>query len=143
MKIKPVVLEKINTRHTNYLIDFEFETNITFIIGDSGTGKSAVFSFINEFSYEEKRLRCFNYIDYNKNYKQSIRKSKNKIFVIDNADILLDDGMRRYISKDVMNQYVIIGRNPRGLALSYDEIYEIESSESKDIICFRLKKALI
>ena len=46
MKIKPVILEWIETVHTNYIIDLEIESNVTFISGDSGTGKSAVFSFL-------------------------------------------------------------------------------------------------
>lgn len=91
MKIKPVVTNRIQTRHTSFQVDFHLENNITFLGGDSGTGKSAVFSFLKELSAEDKRIKCFNYLDWNKSYKSSIKRSKGKLIIIDNADILLDD----------------------------------------------------
>ena len=44
------------------LSDFQLEYNITFITGDSGTGKSAVFSFLEEMAAEQKDIKCFNYL---------------------------------------------------------------------------------
>lgn len=141
MKIKPVILDRIQTRHTNYIIDLKLESNITFITGDSGTGKSAVYSFLEEYASEDNRIRCFNYLDHNKRYRTSITNSKGKLFVIDNADILLNDRMRQRIALDSANQFIIIGRNPTGLLLSQDEIYELDHSESDGIMVFTLKKA--
>lgn len=141
MKIKPVILDRIQTKHTNYVVDLRFESNVTFVTGDSGTGKSAVYSFLEEYSSEDKRLRCFNYLDHNKGYKASIRNSKGKLFVIDNADILLDDKLRERIVLDAVNQFVIIGRNPTGLLLAQDEIYELDHFEKEGITTFILKRA--
>ena len=106
MKIKPVVTDHIHTRHTSFEVDFHLENNVTFISGDSGTGKSAVFSFLKELAAEDNRIKCFNYLDQNKNYKSAIKQSKGKLFVIDNADILLDDSVRSYIALDGDNQYI-------------------------------------
>lgn len=131
MKVNPVVQNEISTIHTSYDVNLNLDNNITFINGESGVGKSAVYSFIQELTAENKNIRCLNYLDENKNYKNTIKRSKGKLFVIDNADLLLDNKMRRYIAADTENQYVIIGRNPEGLMLNQDEIYEI-SSESKD-----------
>ena len=131
MKIKPVITNKLESRHTSFDVGFDITQNITFIVGDSGVGKSAVFSFLQELSAENKRIKCFNYIDYKAGYKQSLKNSNGKIFVIDNADILLDDSMREYIASDIKNQYIIIGRNPSGLLLQQDEIFELKS-EKKD-----------
>ena len=63
MKIKPLITDKIVTKHTSYDVDLDLTQNITFIVGDSGTGKSAVFSFLQELSAEDKRIRCFNYLN--------------------------------------------------------------------------------
>lgn len=140
MKVNPVVQNEISTIHTSYDVNLNLDNNITFINGESGVGKSAVYSFIQELTAENKNIRCLNYLDENKNYKNTIKRSKGKLFVIDNADLLLDNKMRRYIAADTENQYVIIGRNPEGLMLNQDEIYEI-SSESKDgCTKFTLKK---
>ncbi len=140
MKIKPIIMNHIETSHTLFEVSFNLDYNITFIIGDSGTGKTAVFSFIKELSTEDKRIKCFNYLDIKKNYKNSIKKSKDNLFVIDNADILLNDKMREYIAKDTNNQYIIIGRNPTGLMITRDNIYEIMSEKVGEKIRFSLSK---
>lgn len=140
MKIKPVVLDKIETRHTNYIIDLQLDSNVTFIAGDSGTGKSAVFSFLKEYASENKNIRCFNYLDQKIGYKATIKNSKGKLFVIDNADLLLDDNMRRWIVMDPNNQYIIIGRNPTGLMLTQDDMYEMSNRKEGDVTVFALKK---
>ena len=141
MKIKPIIFDRLKTRHTNFIVDLQIESNVTFITGDSGVGKTAVYSFLREMSSEDSRIVCLNYIDRNKDYNDTITNAKGKLFIIDNADILLDDEMRRYIAMDTENQYIIIGRNPTGLLLSQDEIYELESESEGDITVFRLRKA--
>lgn len=141
MKIKPIVFDRLQTRHTSFHVDLQIESNITFINGESGVGKSALFTFLQEMSAEDKRIKCFNYLDQNKGYKSSIKKSKGKLFVIDNADILLDDKMRSYISLDEKNQYIIIGRNPTGLLLTQNEIFELNSTSNNEIINFSLKNS--
>ena len=47
--------------------------------------------------------------------------------MIDNADILLDDDTRKYISMDHKNQYLIIGRNPKNLFTTSDNLFELVS----------------
>lgn len=141
MKIKPIITGNIKTRHTSFEVDLQLENNVTFINGESGTGKSAVFSFLEELAAEDKQIRCFNYLDQKKRYKDSIKKLKHKLIVIDNADILLDDKMRNYISLDEDNQYVIIGRNPTGLLLTMDEIFELKNNTVNGITRFTLDKS--
>ncbi len=141
MKIKPIVTDHIKTKHTSFEVDLKLDYNVTFISGDSGTGKSALYSFLQEYAAENKNVRCFNYLDQKKSYKNSIKQSKGKLFVIDNADILLDDDIRRYIAFDDKNQYIIIGRNPTGLQLTVDEIFELQDTNVDGITLFRIKKS--
>ena len=141
MKIRPIVTDQIKTKHTSFEVDLKLEYNVTFVSGDSGTGKSALFSFLQEYAAENKNVRCFNYLDQKKSYKNSIKQSKGKLFVIDNADILLDDDMRRYIAFDDKNQYIIIGRNPKGLQLTVDEIFELQDTNVDGITLFSIKKS--
>ena len=140
MKIKPVVTEILETQHTSFQLCFVLNSNITFITGDSGTGKSAAFSFIQEMAAENSVIKCYNYLDNCKRYKTAIKKSKGKLFVIDNADILLDDEMRKYIALDPNNQYIIVGRNPTGLLLEQSEIMELVSSTDNGKTILSLKK---
>jgi len=141
MKIKPVVFDRLQTTHTSYEVDFAIDENVTFIIGDSGTGKSAVFSFLEEMAAESKNIVCFNYLDQQKRYKTTIKQSKDKLFIIDNADILLDDATRWYIATDARNQYILIGRNPTGLMLNQEDIRELASTTENGKTRFYLKHA--
>ena len=72
---------------------------------------------------------------------QAVKRSKGKLIIIDNADILLDDAMRSYIVLDGNNQYIIIGRNPTGLLLNIDEVYELQNENVDGITLFTLKKS--
>jgi predicted ATP-binding protein involved in virulence len=48
MKSKPIVMEHFSTVHTSFVVDFRFTNNITILTGDSGTGRTTAFSFIQE-----------------------------------------------------------------------------------------------
>ena len=56
-----------------------------------------------------------------------LHNTKGKLIVIDNADILLNDEARKYISLDDRNQYLIIGRNPKNLFATKDNLFELVS----------------
>lgn len=129
MKSKPVVMDHFSTIHTSFAVDFTFTNNITILTGDSGTGKTAVFSFIKECMAVNPNVLCLNYFDYQRDIKDIISKAEGKLIVIDNADILLDDAARKYISLDDRNQYLIIGRNPKNLFATGENLFELVSKK--------------
>ena len=129
MKSKPVVMEHFSTVHTSYILNFDFTNNITILTGSSATGKTASFSFMRECMAVNPNIMCINYQDYYKNIKKMISEETGKLIVIDNADILLDDDTRKYISMDHKNQYLIIGRNPKNLFTTSDNLFEIVSEK--------------
>lgn len=142
MKSKPVVMEHFSTVHTSYVIDFNFTNNITILTGSSGTGKTASFSFIRECMAVNPEILCINYQDYQKDIRKLIEGETGKLIVIDNADILLDDDTRKYISLDDKNQYLIIGRNPKNLFATADNLFELVSEKKGEQTVFRLKHYL-
>ncbi len=142
MKTKPVVTEHFSTVHTSFIVDFVFKNNITILMGDSGTGKTAAFSFIRECMAVNPEILCLNYLDYQKNIKDIISHVEGKLIVIDNADILLDDDTRKYISLDDKNQYLIIGRNPKNLFATKDNLYELISEKAGEQTKFTIKEYL-
>ena len=127
MKSKPVVMDRFSTVHTSFVLDFEFTSNITILTGDSGTGKTASFSIIKECMAINSDIICLNYLDYQKDIADIIKKASGKLIVIDNADILLGDDLRKYIALDDKNQYLIIGRNPKNLFATEDNLFELAS----------------
>lgn len=129
MKSKPVVMNHFSTVHTSFIIDFTFTSNITILTGESGTGKTAFFSFIKECMAINPDILCINYLDYHKNIKEIVSQAERKLIVIDNADILLDDDVRKYISLDDRNQYLIIGRNPKNMFTTKENLFELVSKK--------------
>ncbi len=142
MKSKPIVMKHFSTIHTSYIVNFEFTNNITILTGASATGKTASFSFIRECMAVNPDIMCINYQDYQKDIKKLIASETGKLVVIDNADILLDDEIRKYISLDDKNQYLIIGRNPKNLFTTSDNLFELVSEKKGEQTEFRLKKYL-
>ena len=142
MKSKPIVMKHFSTVHTSYIVNFEFTNNITILTGASATGKTASFSFIRECMAVNPDIVCINYQDYQKDIKKLIASETGKLVVIDNADILLDDEIRKYISLDDKNQYLIIGRNPKNLFTTSDNLFELVSEKRGEQTEFRLRKYL-
>ena len=142
MKSKPVVMDHFSTVHTSFIVDFSFTNNITILTGDSGTGKTASFSFIKECAAVNSSILCLNYLDYQRNIKEIISQAKGKLIVIDNADVLLDDDKRQYISLDDKNQYLIIGRNPKNLFATKENLFELVSKKVGEQTKFCIKQYL-
>jgi len=142
MKSKPVVMNHFSTVHTSFVIDFIFENNITILMGDSGTGKSASYSFIKECMSMNPDILCINYLDYQKDIGEMIKSVTGKLIVIDNADVLLSDNIRKYIALDDKNQYLIIGRNPKNLFTTKENLYELTSRKEDDQTVLGLKSYL-
>ncbi len=139
MKSKPIVMEHFSTVHTSFIVDFTFVNNLTILMGDSGTGKTAAFSFIKECMAVNPKILCLDNYDYLKNIKDIISTVNGKLIVIDNADILLDDDTRKYISLDDKNQYLIIGRNPKNLFATKENLFELVSEKIGEQTKFTIK----
>ncbi len=142
MKSRPIVMEHFTTVHTSYIINFTFTNNITILTGSSATGKTVSFSFIRECMAINSKILCLNYLDYQKNIKDILTKTEEKLIVIDNADILLDDETRKYISLDGNNQYLIIGRNPKNLFATKENLFELVSKKKGEQIEFQIQPYL-
>lgn len=143
MKSKPIVMERFFTEHTSFILDFEFTNNITILTGDSGTGKTASFSFIKECMALNPYIFCLNYLDYQKNIGVIIQNMGKKLIVIDNADILLDDETRKYIALDDKNQYLIMGRNPKNLFTTKENLFELVSERQEEQTVLRIKDYMV
>lgn len=132
MKSKPVIMNHFSTTHTSFIVNFTFTNNITILMGFSGTGKTAAFSFIKECMADNPDILCLNYLDYQRNINEIVSQAEGKLIVIDNADILLNDEIRKYISLDDKNQYLIIGRNPKNLFATRENLFELVSRKNDE-----------
>ncbi len=142
MKSKPIIMEYFSTEHTSFVLNFKFTNNITILMGDSGTGKTAAFSFIKECMAWNPDIVCLNYLDYQKNIGDIIRNAEKKLIVIDNADLLLDDDTRKYIALDDKNQYLIMSRNPKNLFAVKENLFELVSEKQGEQTVLSIKEYL-
>ncbi|MBQ4522021.1 MAG: ABC transporter ATP-binding protein [Lachnospiraceae bacterium] len=142
MKSKQIVMKHFSTEHTSFVVDFKFTNNITILTGDSGTEKTASFSFIKECMALNTDIVCLNYLDYQKNIGDIIRNTEKKLIVIDNADVLLDDDTRKHIALDDKNQHLIIGRNPKNLFVTKENLFELVSEKQGEQTVLRIEDYL-
>ena len=144
MYSKPVVTKDLELIHTAYNVDFDLRNNITMLMGDSGSGKTTVFDIIQEAAVEDNRLLCVNYLSKTQDIdiEKIIMGAKGKLVVIDNADVILTDKLRKHIALDGENQYIIIGRNPSNLLTTKDNLYELEVTNTEENTIFRIKPYL-
>lgn len=124
------------------VVDFTLTNNIILIMGDSGTGKSVIFSILQEAASSDDRLVPISYMDKNKDIEHQIRVQSGKIILVDNADVLLTDELRKYIAFDSKNQYIILGRNPQNLMTTRENLFELNTIQKDEMTIFTLKEYL-
>lgn len=136
MRGKPLMVSSIDERYNGIDYKLSFNDNHTFLSGDSGTGKSFMWNFLSDLKTIPKYsfIRTFNYKDVGLDLEQIIMCDKRKFFVIDNADILLSDSLRDYISFNYTNQYLIIGRDPRGLMLMNNNLASMRFDKEHKVL---------
>ena len=88
------------------------------------------------------KILCLDNYDYQKDIKEIISQTEGKLVVIDNADILLNDDTRKYISLDNKNQYLIIGRNPKNLLATKENLFELVSEKIGEPTVFTIQPYL-
>ena len=125
-------MKKIDAKIFEYRAELNIDDNLTLINGDSGIGKTLIFNYLDRCSYDNDKIKCFNakYLEKIKLDGKSVQRAlenrlkliKKSLIVIDNAEIILDDRLRRYIAFDGDNTYMIFGRNVSGLWITENNI---------------------
>ena len=129
MKSKPIVMDNLYWENDFFIVDFDLTNNIILLTGEAGSGKTLIFNLIRQNIQGDEHISCFNYEYDAATMKDYICRSRGYLIVIDNADILLDDEIRKYVSLDARNQFLLLGRNPKNLLATRDNIYEINSEK--------------
>jgi len=132
-------MDKLYLENEFFIVDLNLNNNIVLLMGEAGSGKTLVFNLIMQNIQGNEHISSFNYENDASTMKDYIRRSSGYLFVIDNADILLDDEIRKYISLDAHNQFLLIGRNPKNLLATRDNIYEISREKVEKKTRFYMK----
>ena len=115
---KRMIYKNITFKADPFSYDLEFDDRITLVGGDSGTGKTVLYEMLEDIRLTDvyRAIKLFNYKS--DDFSESIRQCRDKFIVIDNADILIDDDVRRFINFEFSNQYMLFLRNCDGLNVS-------------------------
>lgn len=103
---KLMIYKNITFKAAPFSYDLVFDDRITLVGGDSGTGKTVLYEMLEDlrFTDEYKRIKLFNYKS--DNLLETLKQCRGNFIVIDNADILLNDEIRRFINFEFSNQYM-------------------------------------
>ena len=129
---RQMIYKSIVFQAAPFSYDLEFDDRITLVGGDSGTGKTVLYEVLEDIRLTEeyKAIKLFNYKS--DEFVESLKKCRNNFIVIDNADILIDDEVRRFINFEFSNQYMLFLRNCDGLNLS-DKSFKVMKFENNRI----------
>ena len=95
---KQMIYKNIAFKADPFSFDLVFDDRITLVGGDSGTGKTILYEMLEDLRLtdEYKAIKLFNYKS--DNLLETIKQCRDSFIVIDNADILIDDDIRRFIN---------------------------------------------
>ena len=113
-----MIYKNIHFQAAPFSYELSFEDRITLVGGDSGTGKTVLYEMLEDLKLTDAYLaiNLFNYKS--ENLLENLKKCRNNFIVIDNADILMNDDIRRFINFEFSNQYMLFLRNCDGLNVS-------------------------
>lgn len=129
---KKMIYKNITFQAAPFSYDLSFDDRITLVGGDSGTGKTVLYEMLQDLKMTDsyRAIKLFNY--QSENIWESLEKCRDNFIVIDNADILIDDEIRKFINFEFSNQYMLFLRNCDGLNVS-DQSFKILKLENNKI----------
>ncbi|RHT38066.1 ATPase [Clostridium sp. AM30-24] len=79
---------------------------------------------------EYRAIRLFNYRS--DNFSEAIKRCRDSFIVVDNADNLMNDEVRKFINFETSNQYMLFLRNCDGLNVS-DKSFKVLKFDNNKI----------
>lgn len=129
---KKMIYKSITFKAAPFSYDLEFDDRITLVGGDSGTGKTALYELLEDIRLTEeyKAIKLFNYKS--DNFLETIKKCRDSFIVVDNADNLMNDEVRKFVNFESSNQYMLFLRNCDGLNVS-DKSFKVLKFDNNKI----------
>ena len=115
-----MIYRTIEFQASPFQYKLDFTSRITLVRGDSATGKTYLYSMLEDVRQLEmyRDIKLFNYKS--EDFHESLKACRNKFIVIDNADTILNEDDRRFINFEKSNQYLLFLRNCDGINVSAD-----------------------
>ena len=101
---KQMIYRNITFKAAPFSYDLTFDDRITLVGGDSGTGKTVLYEMLEDIRLTDE-------------YK-AIKQCRDSFIVVDNADCMINDDVRRFINFELSNQYMLFLKKCDGLNVS-------------------------
>ena len=127
-----MIYKRIAFKAAPFSYDLEFDDRITLVGGDSGVGKTVLYEMLEDvrLTDEYRAIRLFNYRS--DNFSEAIKRCRDSFIVVDNADNLMNDEVRKFINFETSNQYMLFLRNCDGLNVS-DKSFKVLKFDNNKI----------
>lgn len=127
-----MIYKSITFKADPFSYDLEFYDRITLVGGDSGVGKTVLYEILEDvrLTDEYRAIKLFNYRS--DNFSESIKQCRDSFIVVDNADNLINDEVRKFINFELSNQYMLFLRNCDGLNVS-DQSFKVLKFDNNKI----------
>ena len=103
-----LIKDRITISDGRISFDFKLREPITLVQGDSSIEKTWFYNLYQKCAFEDNTVIFINWKD--KDTVETLLKNvKDKIIVIDNADIVLPDSLALSFRKNKYNQYILFG----------------------------------
>lgn len=129
-------MNKLAVKLDELEIDFELRSTKTVVQGDSATGKTYVYELLHS-EYGISSLFFINYhdVEAESNAKmicETLRKMRNKIIIIDQANDVFDtcSELENIVDRDINNHYILMGRTLR-IHHNISDMAELEIKNGK------------
>ena len=135
------MIQNMQIKSEDIVFELKLRSRLTLIYGDSGAGKSFLYKLMLDKARAEmdSRFIFFNHMVPDKKFiKTEILTQKDKVFVIDDADVILDNELRSLISVNTSNQYIIFTHSIDGYTLGKKNIAELKIKNNKGILEYPL-----
>lgn len=129
---RQMIYKSIIFKAAPFSYDLEFDDRITLVGGDSGVGKTVLYEMLEDIRLtdEYKAIRLFNYRS--DDFQEAIKQCRDSFIVVDNADNLINDEVRKFINFELSNQYMLFLRNCDGLNVS-DKSFKVMKFDNNKI----------
>ena len=129
---RQMIYTSITFKAAPFSYDLEFDDRITLVGGDSGVGKTVLYEMLEDIRLtdEYKAIRLFNYRS--DDFQEAIKQCRDSFIVVDNADNLINDEVRKFINFELSNQYMLFLRNCDGLNVS-DKSFKVMKFDNNKI----------
>ncbi|MGE9889247.1 ATPase [Mediterraneibacter faecis] len=126
-----MIYKNITFQAAPFFYELSFDDRITLVGGDSGTGKTVLYEMLEDLKLTDEyhAIKLFNYKS--EELAENLKKCRNNFIVIDNADILINDDIRKFINFETSNQYMLFLRNCDGLNVSDKSFKELKMENNR------------